>query len=169
MRLLRIALLCLPFFYSCETTTPEPPTSNNVLIGPQPKFEYKANGVLINLDAVYDARIGYLAFPSIFRTGSNSYYFSSGGNEYAYGVSQPNALNFFILTNVITQTTYSCTGSDSKFGGLSHYSGNQTVTITRVNNGYADGTFSGTIIRTNAPVSTVTITEGKFSNLPIIN
>jgi hypothetical protein len=144
MRLLLIALFCFPFLYSCETTTPEPPTSNNVLIGPQPKFEYKANGVLINSDAIYDARIGYIDFPHIIRSGSNGFSFSSAGGEYLT-VSLPNFLNFSILTNVITQTTYSCTGSDSKFGGLFYYSGNQTITITRVNNGYADGTFSGTI------------------------
>jgi hypothetical protein len=166
MRLLIIALCCLPFFYSCEPTTPEPPTPNNVVIGPQPKFQYKANGALINQDAVYDPRVGYITYPAIIKyNGSGSYEFRSFNVTVG---SLPNRLIFFIQANTITQTTYTTTGSDSYNGGLGYFSGNQTITITRVSNGYADGTFSGTISRTN-PASTVTITEGKFSNLPIIN
>jgi hypothetical protein len=167
MRLLVIALFCLPFLYSCEPTTPEPPTPNNVVIGPQPKFQYKANGALIIADAVYDARVGYISYPAMIKyNGSNSYEFGSSNGETTGSLT--NSLIFGIPANVITQTTYSITGSDSKIGGLSYYSANVTMTITRVSNGYADGTFNGTLSRTN-PGSTVTLTEGKFSNVPIIN
>lgn len=175
MRLLIIALCCLPFLYSCETTTPEPPTSNNVVIGPQPKFEYKANGALINQDAVYDPRVGYIISPAITQDQDGNYSIISyyGYAEgYGQGGKILNYLQFLFPRNItITQTSYLLPGagfSDSKIGGLSYFSANVTITITRVSNGYADGTFSGTISKTN-PASTVSITEGKFSNVPIIN
>jgi hypothetical protein len=154
--------------YSCEPTTPEPPTPNNVVIGPQPKFQYKANGALIIADAVYDPRVGYVNYPAITKSYryASIYEFSSFGGEEI--VPLTTRLYFGISANVLTQTTYACTNSDSSIGGINYDGENMTITFTRVSNGYADGTFSGTISRTS-PASTVTITEGKFSNVPILN
>lgn len=176
MRLLIIALCCLPFLYSCEPTTPEPPTPNNVVIGPQPKFQYKANGALINQDAVYDPRVGYIISPAIIQDQDGKYsIISVYGYAEGYG-DGGKILNYLSLnfpnTTTITQRSYLLPGqgySDSKIGGIrSYFSANVTITITRVSDGYADGTISGTISKTN-PASTVTLTEGKFSNVPIIN
>ncbi len=166
----------LIFQMSCSQQAPAQ-TSNSNCIGPQPKFQFKANGNLYICDAIFDSRLGwvgnvipYNVVPHIQPDGQNGSYGLTGWVKNASGNTFINF--YFPSTNTVTVGTYNSSSSDCQFSFDSHSynSGSQVINFTRVSNGTADGTFSGTVQSVMAtPTQVVTITEGVFSNIPVFN
>ena len=175
----------LIFQFSCSQQAPAQISGTNC-IGPQPKFQFKANGVLYVCDALYDSRVGWYGnlFGQLQEGGGNlpriingdtiilsgALKTTSSNSTYTYiGLFIPNATllstgAIYTSTNVYTD----CNFSFSYGNGYMYNKSNHTVTFTRVSNGTADGTFSGAVWPTSAPSQVVTITDGVFSNLPVL-
>ncbi len=163
------SLSIILFQISCKKDATAQNSTNNC-IGPQPKFQFKANGVLNNCDAVYNNRIGWINGPSFClnnKPGSSHYELVSSDG---YGFSNGGNSIIFILPNNQQPATglFSITDTDSYINGVNYAQCNQTIIITAIeNNGTTiKGTFSGTF--TNG-TNNITITDGEFSEVPIIN
>jgi hypothetical protein len=169
---------------SCSTENPTNPnpTSTNC-IGPQPKFQFKANGVMFVCDALFDSRMGWYGnyyqqiregggqIPGIYAL--NGQYELSGGIETAPLNSLTN-INLQIVSPSITIGSFSasnvivgCTFAEFPTTG-SWKSNGHTVVLSRVSNGTADGTFFASLTSTVGN-TTVTITEGQFYNIPVLS
>ena len=187
--------LLLLIIYSCSTpstSTPSTPSTTNSCIGPQPKFQFKANGTLYVCDAVFDNRLGWVGNHTPYRNegqvpnlhyASNSSY--SGGTTITThyyvlqgGVSTSSSetyINLNIQTNTLplVSVPYNETNifSDCVFnlGGGGYTTSTHSITFTRISNGTADGSFSGTVKSSSTPSNTVNITDGVFSNIPVFS
>lgn len=167
MKIFLLASVILTFFaasivllqMSCSKRVDAQTQSTNC-IGLQAKIQFKHNGTQEIIDAMFDSRIGYVNSPSIVIT--SNIVFLTG--KYGYGGPNP-AVNLRI--NLGSGSSLSV-GTFVKPGTCTlngvDYPAAFTVIITSTSNGYANGTFSGTL---NSP-STVTLTEGVISNLPIV-
>ena len=153
---------------SCTPTTPVTPSTNNVVIGPQPKFQFKANGTLYILDAVFDNRIGWTGYPYLDNVDEPGFSLSAvPGGQTSIDVSFPSPNNI----NVGTYNNPNLIGVQTPdfINITSSTNGTFNLIITRVSNGTADGTFFGTVWPASNPTNIVNITEGTFSNIPVIN
>ena len=176
--LLMFSASIVVFNISCNKESDAQPQSQTFCMGPQPKFQFKANGKLYVCDPAFDKRIGWvMANSSIREYYSPDLFSSSQGTELGGGLVTSSGKRVFInlfLSNTSTPSvgTYNENSiqSDSRFEEFdnnSYNSSTHTITFTRVSNGTADGTFSGTVRTTNTnPIKTVTITDGVFSNVP---
>ena len=182
-----VVLISLSLF-SCTPSTPVTPSTNNVVIGPQPKFQFKANGTLYICDALFDSRIGWYGnyYQQLQQDGGGVcpgfYPYDNVGDSYLGGgcSTDMNGDAFVCLgitTSSITNGTFSTTNlsaADCHFAAFPITSPaywiatQQTIVITRVSNGTADGTFSANLT-SSVGNSSVNITEGTFSNIPVIN
>jgi hypothetical protein len=172
------------FNLSCNKPADAQPQSQTNCMGPQPKFQFKANGKLYVCDPVFDKRIGWTMVNNYEGTGATDGYTPDLhiGSDYSIlggGYLSPSFVETYInlklsTTSTPTVGTYNenniesdCSFSEIDNNGFYNRS-THTITFTRVSNGTVDGTFSGTVRTTNTtPVKTVTITEGVFSNIPI--
>jgi hypothetical protein len=158
--------------FSC---TPENPTTSNntTSIGPQPKFQFKANGIIQYNDAQFDKRIGYVLYPVI-EIKNNELYFSSRqiDNDEPVEVTARFPYNSNVLvTTTLTNPTYLSIRTPNPYFNSSSINlslENFVFSISRFSNGTADGTFSGTLTTTDNN-SSITIAEGTFSNIPVLN
>jgi len=188
--LFRLALAAL-FLSSCQpekTTDPTPSNCNE----PVATFQYKYNGTLIQMigSLSKNAREGSLIRKEqTTKNGASNPYDNSNGDpvsntkyiysilatkNYFYSDDGEPILEIELRTATFTAPrTYSMQNGDIKF--ISTYYPQQagiisnlpfTLTITKVQNGYADGNFSGSL-RTSGG-QTVQITEGSFSNVKIL-
>ncbi len=167
------------FQISCSQQAPAQTSTSNC-IGPQPKFQFKANGILYVCDALFDSRVGW--YGDWLATDGTRYIVGaeipSVGNDLSGGksVSPTNAvtINLPLPNGVPTLAPIVVQNSgflDCHIPGISGIfgNGNYTINFSRISSdGYADGTFSATIWQTSAPSQTVSITDGVFSNLPVL-
>ena len=184
-----VVLISLSLF-SCTPSTPVTPSTNNVVIGPQPKFQCKVNGTLYICDAMFDSRRGWITNGG--NGGYNENVYIGGELPGVYLVVDPNQYQLvggisnsqietwvvlpFVTSSAITTGTYNSNNLNAidmgsypfdALGTIYDYSTN-TITFTRVSNGTADGTFSGTVWPSSNPTNIVNITEGVFSNVLVI-
>jgi len=178
--LLGSLLLCLfstaiiIFQLSCSQQAPAQTSS---CIGAQPKFQFKANGNLYVCDAVFDSRLGWVGnFQSRYNVAPNlegitGIYSLSGAVRNSSGLTS--LIFMFSSTNPPSFGTYNGSSSDCcfSFDSVNTYNrGSQIINFTRISNGTADGTFSGTVQKgMPTPTQTINITEGVFSNIPVFN
>jgi hypothetical protein len=169
------------FNLSCNKPADAQPQSQTFCMGPQPKFQFKANGKLYVCDPVFDKRIGWvMTNGSEFEGYTPGLFIGNDGSELGGGLittsGEETYINLFLSTTSIPSPgTYNENniGSDSNFDfdNCSYTGSTHTITFTRVSNGTADGTFSGTVktgsFSCQTTPKTVTITEGVFSNVPI--
>ncbi len=168
------------FNISCNKDSDAQPNSNSSnCIGPQPKFQFKANGKLYVCDAIFDNRIGWVGnyLPYQNEGGLPSFSISQYNNvtnsELSGGVltsSGSNFINLYMtLADASVGTYYSepNSGADCTIENVQYWGSTHSITFTRVSNGTADGTFSGTLIKKDSPNVTISLTEGVFSNIPI--
>lgn len=174
------------FNISCNKESDAQPQSQTFCMGPQPKFQFKANGKLYICDPVFDKRIGWTKANNYEGTDATDGYtpdlhIGRDGSVIGGGYTSASFADTYInLALKITSTP--TTGipynendieSDCRFEDFDNNNSfynrsTHTITFTRVSNGTADGTFSGTVRTTNTnPIKTVTITDGAFSNIPI--
>jgi len=182
--LLMFSASIILFNISCNKESDAQPNSNSSnCMGPQPKFQYKANGKLYICDPVFDKRIGWTQANNTFFTGYTPSLSSSavGSTELSGGLTTSSGKEVFINLFLSINSTPSVgtynennISSDCRFEEFDNYSyssSTHTITFTRVSNGTADGTFSGTVKTSSFagqpnPNKTVTITEGVFTNIP---
>jgi hypothetical protein len=165
------------FQISCKKEATAQGTNTNC-VGPQPKLQFKANGTLCQYNGVFNEKIGWIATPYISKqvnpTFSGAIYglltFYDLGD--AEGTTYPAYLNntggwiyFPSTTQQLGVDSYQCTEFDARANGLRVQSGGITINITSFQNNYATGTLSGNL---NTANGVVTITDGTFSNLPVI-
>jgi hypothetical protein len=170
------------FNISCNKDSDAQQQNQTNCMGPQPKFQFRANGKLYICDPVFDKRIGWVQAnnfdwiegytPSLSSDEDNT--LLSGGFSTVSGAD--NYINLALsITSTPTVGTYNENNIESDcrfedFDNTGYYRSTHTIKFTRVSNGTADGTFSGTVRTTDTnPVKTVTITDGVFSNIPIFN
>ncbi|MEP6683937.1 MAG: hypothetical protein ABJA35_11785 [Parafilimonas sp.] len=102
-------------------------------------------------------------------------YSSSGPYSLEAGNGIPTGSNVTIVfdLNITTLTTGSYTNLNTEFhnGDLTYINNTGgNVIISNINNGSASGTFSGSyILIPSNPVQTLTINDGMFTNIKIIN
>jgi hypothetical protein len=180
--LLTFSASIILFNISCNKESDAQPNSNSSnCIGPQPKFQFKANGKLYVCDAVFDKRIGWSGNFNDLNEGGvpclrGSTRFELSGGLYSPTSGESTYINLFLSNTNPTVGTYNENniGSDCNFDfdNYIYTSSTHTITFTRVSNETADGTFSG-VVKTVSfggqpnPNMTVTITDGVFSNIPI--
>jgi|GEM_PF-2949993 len=153
-------------------------SNNSNCIGEKPLFQFKANGILHNCDALFDSRVGWYGntesssvrnliegeLPSIAKDLGATGYSFSGGNQQAY----LNFLNFSTSPSVGTSTVTNG-AADCKIPSFTLFTkATYTIAFTRIAGGTADGTFTATLINPASPQTTVSVTEGSFKNLMII-
>lgn len=157
-------ILLYTFLSSCTPDTPEPPTNNSV-IGPQPTFQFKVNGVVKNCDAIFNSLIGWDKCPIIQYYGLNSWELTgiSGRSSNLDGEGIQLEMSGSPAVN-----TFSSTDEVLRVGNTFYTIGSCTVTLTSISNNRATGTFSGQLRTSNGSV-TALITEGVFSNVPVGN
>ena len=182
LALLLFSISIIIFEISCNKSANSQSQSSSTTPA-QPKLQFYANGVLYNMDAVWDSRIGWINYPQFYKdyyagSGGSGYYYSLQGSTYNNNtalVHPNNYINLGITNNssiaVGTFNLSSPANIDCSFGtspnlGVNYSSGNYSITITAVSGNEVTGTFSGTI--NTYPVTTpLNITQGTFSNLPI--
>ena len=173
------------FNISCNKDSDAQQQNQTNCMGPQPKFQFRANGKLYVGDPVFDKRIGWTKVNNYEGTNSGDGYtpelsigsdvtLLSGG--YTSASFADNYVNLALsTTSTPTVGTYTENNiiSDCRFedfDNTGYTRSTHTIKFTRVSNGTADGTFSGTVRTVNTtPVKSVTISEGVFSNIPIFN
>ncbi len=133
-------------------------------------------------DALFDNRVGWYGnFTNQLKKGggeipavhvnSNGFVISGGVSISTTGVA---SINLFVQSssNTSSGSTHTSTNVylDSRIPISSTLNDRSTHTIifTRVSNGTADGTFSGKVWNSSTPNQTVSITDGIFSNLPVL-
>jgi len=170
------------FQISCSQQAPAQTSTSNC-IGPQPKFQFKANGVLYNCDAVFDTRFGWKAksykdlfgeLPSITLSPNDTrpnFELSGNASTTVNDIMHFNFINYSTPSPIALTYNSISGGADCKFPNDNNIYGNSnhSITFTRVSNGTADGSFSGTVWTTSASSQIVTITDGVFSNIPVFN
>jgi hypothetical protein len=155
-----LLILCvgIALFSSCkkkDTTT----------TAPQPKMQFAINGTTYNRDATNTGGV-WVNGPQIEKNGSGRYELE-GGN-----MPEPVIVGLDLCAcSTVAAGTYPVSGQAGS--EIQHnskvYSGlNYTVVITSINNGLATGTFSGTFSAYLAPSDVINVTNGTFSNVPII-
>lgn len=182
--------MLIGLFHSCQKDNNNN-NNTNTPCNPPPAstFKYKFNGTLIecNGSLADNSREGSLirkeqgnASSSTVLT-NTSYIFSIlATKNYYYSDDGEPILEIEINSPTLTNSTYSHTSngiryvksyypSQSEFCGYctpSSYVGQEfTVTITKIENGYADGTFSGKLKKTSG---FDIITEGEFKSVKVI-
>ena len=150
---------------SCTPDNPVTPTTNNVNIGPQPKMQFKENGVLQIQDAVFESGLGWGVLPAFRQDGTITYLISDVSLHDSVGNRRLNInLTNNNLVNIGTYQSYSAYYNPIGCLPINNcgYGGSASVTITSISNNTASGTFSGTF-------SIYNITDGVFENIPIIH
>ena len=155
------------------------PTSSNC-IGPQPKFQFKANGKLYVCDAVFDKRLGWVANRAPFVYNENIPFLDVYDSESILsGSVYSSSTNSSLTTiNLAINTTNPSVGTFNEtnvygecnfdFDDYTYTVHSHTITFTRVSDGTADGKFSGVTKVASNPNQSVSITDGVFSNIPIV-
>ena len=167
--------------------------NTNSCIGPQPKLQFKSNGVLYNLDALFNSKLGWINSPVITKIPITPY---PGGPTYKYRCrlqagNDKGDLNYLPNTNMpsdaffLIDFSYNnpkllagnykndagdmfCTGTNN-CAECNTFNNTITININTITNGYASGTFSGNIPAGSSPCKneSMTITDGVFSNIPV--
>ena len=76
---------------------------------------------------------------------------------------------YYPNNNPLTVGSVNITQTDSWFQHNNFAKGGSgVITITRLSNGTADGTFSGSFNSYSGSPATLNITQGQFSNIPVI-
>lgn len=188
-------LLALPlfalFFSSCQPEKPSDPTPSNCT-EPVATFQYKFNGTLIQMigSLTKSAREGSLIRKEqTTKSGASNPFDNSNGDpisnskylysilatkNYYYSDDGEPILEIELRTaNFTAPKTYTTQNGDIKM--IYTYYPQQagevstqpfTINITKIQNGYADGNFNGSL-RTSSG-QTVQITEGSFTNVKIL-
>ena len=161
--LIVFSLSIIIFQISCSKSSDAQNPTN--CIGSQPKMQFKWNGTIYNSDAVFDIRIGWATYPYIkfISSGAGNILSSSNGQSNVFlQLYFPSSQNLAAGSYPVTNGNCACI-----INGTSYTTGTFTIVINIVANGYAEGTFSGSVSTSNGS-STLTITEGVFSNVPIV-
>ena len=190
MKKLLLASFILIFFAMSVTliqlSCSKPVTAQNTTtncVGPQPKFQFKVNNSLYVCDAIFDNRMGWIAnhpistpssfglemLPSVYagNPSTKKLYatFYKSNTDYAF-LSFTFNHSSTLTTGIINTTNGNCeVYFPNNIGKLTKC--NYTINFTRVSNGTADGTFSGTVWDPLTPSNTVAISAGEFSNIII--
>jgi hypothetical protein len=194
-------IFLLPLFFSfillgCTPENPSNPNNQTTTICPQPKLQFKANGVLYECNAVADSRLGWVGYPRFFKNNLNSptgnvnaydlmfcnYKKINKSDDYAgiwvanFPISQNKIIGWLqFYTPNLTTGTYSNSDNSFDFENLNYdYEANEnaiSLIITSSNNGLVSGTFNGVLpagtgLPDNDPQ--ITITDGIFSNIPVL-
>ena len=155
------------FQLSCSKSS-EAQTQTSNCIGTQPKMQFKWNNNLSNCDAVFDAKLGWKTSPTI--NGKNNNFTLMSWEGYGYLSTSVASLNLYFPNGqqpVVGSYTVTNGFCDCFINNTQYSKGTYTIVITSVANGYANGTFYGSVSTTSGS-STVTLTEGVFTNIPIV-
>jgi hypothetical protein len=158
------------FNISCNKDSDAQPNSNRSnCIGPQPKFQFKANGVLKNCDAVFNPLIGWDKCPIIQYIPSDTSWGITGfigwGQDFeGEGICLEAGGTPMVKTyeNARVQTAR----INNIFDSADDANGSFRIVIESITNNRATGTFSGQLRTSNGSIN-VQITEGVFSNIPV--
>lgn len=171
--------ICLIVLFSNCSRDNNTPTSSSTM------FSFKVNGIKYSSNSPYT----FNGEPSINRdiqNGVTLYFFECYNLPNSNGTNGTNTFNIYLITNTLSQTTYtgtydlhtgsktgnailnslslpetSCSISSSSLRSL-------TMTFTRISNGTADGTFSGSL-NIGGSCGVVNITDGQFKNVKVVN
>ena len=169
--LLAVVVLSITFF-SCSKDGGS--STSSTTQPPQPKLQCYENGVLCIYDAVWDNRIGWIDYPNLNNSYTNQTDKSHPYDLFAYHPTFSNDtsvkhINFYFPNNnPLTVGSVNITLNDCWFQHNSFPKGSGVITITRLSNGTADGTFSGSFNSYSGSPATLNITQGQFSNIPVI-
>lgn len=155
------------FQLSCSKTS-EAQTQSGNCIGEQPKMQFKWNGNLSNCDAIFDSKFGWKTSPTI--NGKNNNFTLMSWEGYGYLSTSLASLNLYFPNNqqpIVGSYTITNGFCDCFINNTAYSRGTYTIVITSIANGYANGIFNGTI-STSSGSSTITLSEGIFSNIPIV-
>lgn len=174
-----LTILFLYFIFSSCTKSKD---------NPQTIFRFRANETLYQCKNPYTINNQ----PDIRKTteyGETHYYLECYPIEDSTGASKDNTFEVYIVTDNLTEGTYNGTLYSDAGGAII---GNAvinrivipetnclfltsvaqiSITITRLSNGTADGTFSGSDIRTGGGCGnrTITYSDGEFKNIKVLN
>jgi hypothetical protein len=182
MKKLLLILITAILFIGCKKTD-EQSTSKSVI--PASTFKYKINGMPVEMNGTLaeNAQVGSVIRKQKGRHSSSTTAFEynlMATKDYIYTGDGETPMNFLLAANSLSTGTYSLSNGKLAYVYFINLETNQhfwatpsqnnenstfTVVITKVENGYADGTFSG-IMRKN-PVS-FQITEGEFKNVKVL-
>ncbi|MFN5334916.1 MAG: hypothetical protein ACK5BV_06995 [Bacteroidota bacterium] len=156
------------FNISCNKESDAQQTNNNC-IGPQPKFQFKANGVIKNCDAIFNPLIGWDKCPVIQYFPSDTSWTIKGfigwgqdfdGEGIYLEAGGAPMVKTYENARVVTARI------NNIFDSVDDANGSFRIVITSITNNRATGTFSGQLRTSNGSIS-VQITEGVFSNIPV--
>lgn len=182
MKKLLLILITAILFIGCKKTD-EQTTSKSVI--PASTFKYKINGMPVELNGTLaqNAQVGSVIRKqkSIRSSRTTTYEYNvMATKDYIYTTDGETPMNFVLAANSLSTGTYSLSNGKIAYvcffnletdvflwatPSQNNENSTFTVAITKVENGYADGTFSG-IMRKN-PVS-IQITEGEFKNVKVL-
>lgn len=179
--LIFFSLSIILFQVSCkkEATAQTGTSSSTNCIGERPIFKFKANNVLYDCSASFDSRVGWYGntypsqvsniiegeVPTISKDlGSSGYYFT-GGNQNGY-IGFEDISTSAPVVGTISKVNSRADCYIPPFASFTRAT--YTITFTRVSNGTADGTFTGTLINSSNPSITCPVTEGVFTNLWVL-
>jgi hypothetical protein len=190
MKKIFISILLIGLLFSCQKDNGTGSTNDNCN-PPASTFKYKFNGTLIecNGSLAETSREG-----SLIQKEQNTYNYSGdilsnstyifsiqATKNYYYSDDGEPILEIELNSPSLSATTYTHTSngiryvkayypSQSEFCGYctpSAYVGQEfTVTVSKITNGYADGTFSGKLKKSSTVFDI--ITEGEFKNVKVI-
>lgn len=158
--LLTFSLSLVIFNLSCNRPA-EAQQTNNYCLGPQPKLQFKLNGVVQNCDAVFSPLVGWDKCPLLEGAGTTWSLFGFSGRT----LSGDGGFELK-LSGSPSIKTYLDSRPRVRDYNTFYEVGNYTVTITSISNNRASGTFSGQV-RNLSGSATAQITEGVFTDVPI--
>ena len=186
-----VSLLLLVFLLSCDKDNSDNPTSPSCN-EPVATFKYKWNGTLYEMNGSLsqNAKEGSLIRKEqTTKSGASNPFDNANGDainntKYLYTIMatknyyySDDGESIFAVelrtTSFTAPKTYTNSAGDIKF--ISFYyplqagesTGQQfTINVTKVENGYADGNFSGNVVASGNQV--IQITEGEFKNVKVL-
>ena len=189
MKQIPVFIVLLFGLFSCQQDNPDNPTPTTTCTEPSAYLKYKFDGTLVEMTGSLsqNAREGSLIRKEQRNTSGSgatvltntNYLFSIlATKNYYYSDDGEPIIEIEVNTPSLSVTTYPSSSIDlvqTYYPLQSSYCGsacgqvgtNFTVTITKILNGYADGTFSG-VIKNSGSAALNQITEGEFRNVKIL-
>lgn len=185
MKKIPVYMIFLWGLISCQKNNPNNST-NTTCTEPSAYFKYKFDGTLIEMNGSLSQNSGegsYIRRVKEFRSGACNPYYSPNCTSYMYtieatkwnllddegnpifkmSISSPTLTQGQSYSNIqaVSYYPYFTSGSNPASGG------NFSLTVIKIQNGYADGTFLGILSR-GGTSTTYSITEGEFRNVKIL-